>query len=136
MAVPSGHGERLVTKCGTGTADEAQLETLIKQAWRAALSDPKERADIATLLGAKENELSPDEPPFHAELTGAGFTGGEVLIAVAAGFVLGGAKDIGSAAGKAAARRLRELWNDYIYDRVSPPGSGKLGRSKDEAEES
>jgi hypothetical protein len=53
---------------------------LIKEAWGAALSDPKEKADIATLLGVKENELSPDEPPFHAEITGAGFTGGEVLM--------------------------------------------------------
>ena len=53
---------------------------------------------------------------------------------MASGFALGVAKDIGGAAGKAAAQRLRELWNDYMGDRVSPPGSGKLGSPIDDEE--
>ena len=125
---------RQIAKCRTGSADEEQLNDQIGQAWREALADPKQKSEIAKLLGVKADELDPDKAPFHAEITGAGFTGGEVLIALASGFVLGLAKDIGGAAGKAAAKHLRELWNDYMRDRVSPPGSGKLGKEIEETD--
>jgi hypothetical protein len=127
---------RVIAKTGAGTADEAGLDSLIGKAWRAALSDPNEKARIASLLGVNQDELDPDQPPFAAEIAGSGFTGAEVLIAVAGGFVIGIAKELGGAAGKAAAKRLRELWEDYMRDRVSPPGSGKLGAPKNEAEQS
>jgi hypothetical protein len=128
--------DRVIAKNGVGTVDEPGLAPLIGNAWRIALSDPKDKAEIAALLGAKQDELDPDRPPFTAEIAGAGFTGAEVLIAVAVGFVTGVAKDLGSAAGKGAAKQLREIWEDYMRDRVSPPGSGKLGAPKDEAEQS
>jgi hypothetical protein len=122
-----------------GTADEARLEKSIGEAWKAALNDPQKKAEIANLLKLKESELDPERPPFRAEITGSGLTGGEVIIAVVVAFAMGFgtqfATDMGGAAGKEAARRLRQLWTDYMRDEVSPPGSGKLGPPKDEGEE-
>jgi hypothetical protein len=119
----------------SGTADEPHLNILIGEAWSTVLDDPKEKAEIAALLGVAESELDPKQPPFHAEIIGSGVTGAEVLIALASGFVLGLAKDSGSAAGKAASKKLRELWADFMRDRVSPPGSGKLGAPRYDADE-
>jgi hypothetical protein len=42
---------------------------------------------------------------------------------------------MGGAAGKAAAKRMRELWTDYMRARVNPPGSRELGAPKDDPEE-
>jgi hypothetical protein len=127
--------EGFVMKYEAGTADEVRLDELIGKAWSVVLSDPQKQAEIAAALNVKETELDPERPPFRAEITGAGLTGGEVLIAAVAAFAIGFAKDMGGAAGKEAAKRLRQVWTDYMCDEVSPPGSGRLGRSKDHEEE-
>lgn len=136
---PSRAKERFIAKCASGTADQEQLKTSIADAWRAALEDTKERAEIAALLGARESELDPDNPPFRADIRGAGTFGAEILIALAVGFAVGFAegfgKGVGSKAGEKAAQVLRDLWTHHIRDRVSPPGSGRLGPEKEAVEE-
>lgn len=128
--------EGFVAKSASGTADEGQLNTLIADAWRVALADPRERAEIATLLGAQEDELDPDNPPFRADVRGAGTFGAEILIALAVGFAVGFAeefgKGVGGQAGKKAAKALRNLWIYHIRDRVSPPGTGRLGPEEED----
>jgi hypothetical protein len=116
-----------IAREAAGTADETQLNLLIAEAWRAALNEAGDKAEIAALLGVPASELDPRQPPFRASIGGAGLTGAEVLIALGTGFLLGVAKEIGGAAGKSASKKLRELWTTYLRDRVSPPGSGKLG---------
>lgn len=131
-----GYEGEIIARSAAGRADEEQLGVLISEAWHTALSEPGEKAEIAALLGVKEDELDPARPPFRAEIAEAGLTGGEVLIALALGFAGGFTKDMAGAAGRATAQKLRELWTDYIRDRVSPPGTGKLGRPKDDSSES
>lgn len=116
----------------SGRADEARLQTLIGLAWSDALGNPAERSEIAKLLGVIESDLDTNRPPFRAKTTGAGLTGAEILIAMATGFVVDFFKDMGGAAGKEAAPRLRQLWSKFFAKRVSPPGSGELGKPKDE----
>jgi hypothetical protein len=134
LSDPSEGGKTLVTKCASGTADEGELKISIAEAWRAVLKDPKERAEIAALLGAEESELNPEDPPFSAEVEGSGTFGAEVLIALGTGFSVGFVKEfgkgIGSQLGRKAADALRDLWIDHIRDRVSPPGTGRLGPEK------
>jgi hypothetical protein len=132
--------ERIIAKSKSGTADDEELDKAIAKAWREALSDEKERAEIASLLGAQERELDPSIPPFEARVSGAGTFGAEILIALVVGFAIGAAKGFGEeegeTAGKAAARALNRLWVEYIRDRVSPPGSGILGPEEDDTEHS
>ena len=64
---------RILIKCHAGTADEAQLNDSIRNTWRLAISDPKQRSEIASLLGVNENALDPNKAPFEAEVSGAGF---------------------------------------------------------------
>ena len=129
-------GEILVAKTASGSADQEQLNGAIAEAWRLALEGSKERAEIATLLGVQESELNPDNPPFRAEVEGAGTFGAEILILLATSFVTGFAKEfgerIGRQVGKTAADAVKRLWTDYMRDRVSPPGSGWLGPEKED----
>jgi hypothetical protein len=120
-----------IAKHAAGKADENELIARIGDAWRKVLGDPKERAAVAASLQVDEDKLSPDLPPFIAKVSGSGLTGGEVIIVFATAFTVAFAKDMGSAAGKAFAERLRRFWADYMQERVSPPGSGKLGDLKD-----
>jgi hypothetical protein len=126
----SAQAERVIVRYAAGTADEPRLNSEVAKAWRAAIGNAADRAEIARLLGVQESELDPNQVPFRAEISGAGLTGGEVLIAIATGFAIGIAKDIGTAAGKAAARRLRDLWNNYMHDRVNPAGTRLIGQPK------
>src|SRR5262249_22286509 len=126
--------ESLVAKYGTGAADEEQLNRSIAETWRRVLSDSNQRAEIAALLGAQENELDPEKPPFRAEQKGSGIFGGEILIALAVGFAIGFVteigKGVGSQAGKKARQALRDLWLDHIRDGVNPLGTSRLGEEK------
>jgi hypothetical protein len=134
MSQSSDDDDQVIVRITSGSADGEELNRLIANAWRDALSDSKERAEIAALLGAQEDELDQNNPPFQAEVEGAGTFGAEILIALAAGFAVGFAKEfgktLGRAAGKRAAEVLLDLWSDHIRHRVSPPGSGRLGRDK------
>jgi len=136
----SEEAERVIAISASGTADQEELDKAIVDAWRAALSDEKERAEIAAILGAKEAELDPSTPPFEVHVRGAGTFGAEILIALAVGFAVGVAKGFseeeGSLVGKAAAKSLNRLWIEYIRDRVSPLGTGRLGPEKDDPEQS
>jgi hypothetical protein len=133
---PSNAEERLVAKTASGSADPEQLNGAIADAWRSALNDQRDRAEIASLLGVQESELYPDNPPFRAEVKGAGMFGAEILIVLATSFGVGFAKEfgtrLGSQAGKTAAEALRHLWTDYLRHRVSPPGSGRLGPERED----
>jgi hypothetical protein len=139
MSDPSKAEESFVAKSASGTADEEQLNISIADAWRAALTDSKERAEIAALLGVQESELDPDNPPFRAVVEGAGVFGADILILLAVSFGVGFAKEfgkrLGSQAAKMAAGALRGLWTDHMRNRVSPPGSGRLGPEKEDVEE-
>ncbi len=132
MTIPGDDKEITVIRYKSGRADEQRLQDLISTAWSEALGNSAERTEIAGLFGVKESDLDPARPPFQAKITGAGLTGAEILIAIASGFVLDFFKDVGGAAGKTAAERLRELWSKHIAKRVSPPGSGELGKPRDE----
>jgi len=125
----------VVAKYATGAAENEQLNRSIADTWRAALSDPKKRTEIATLLGAQENELDPERPPFYAQQRGSGTFGGEILIGLAVGFAIGFTtevgKGVGSEAGKKARQALRSLWNRHFHRNVNPPGSGDLGPEQD-----
>lgn len=131
--------KNLVARYASGAADQDELNTSIADAWRAALSDPKERKEIAALLDAQESELDPDNPPFEAEVRGAGTFGAEILIALGKGVAIGIAtavgKGVGEHVGKRAMDSFRELWSRYICRRVSPPGSGRLGQEKQDVEQ-
>jgi len=135
MGAPSEDTDFPVIKYSAAKADAGEINALIAKAWSAALSDPAEKQEIAGLLEVKPTDLNPQQPPFRAKMTGSGLTGGEVLIAFAAGFAIGFAKDMGSAAGKALAKKLRELWTRYLSNRVNAPGTDALGDSKDEVGE-
>ena len=139
MSEPSKANESVIAKYASGTADEEQLNALIADAWRAALKNSKERAEIAALLGVQESGLDPENPPYRAEVSGAGTFGAEILIALAVGFTLGFAtefgKGVGGKVGKEAAKAFAGLWTAHIRNRVSPPGSGRLGLEKEETEE-
>jgi len=131
--------EHVIAISVSGTADEEELDNAIAEAWRAALSDGRERAEIAYTLGVQETELDPANPPFEAHIRGAGVFGAEILIGIAVGFGIGVAKGFaeeeGSSAGKAAAKALNRIWIEHIRNRVSPPGSAKLGPEKDDPEQ-
>ena len=102
--------ERVIAVSASGTADQEELDEAIANAWQAALSDERERAEIAALLGTQEEELDPSIPPFQVHVRGAGTFGAEILIALAAGFAIGVAKGFGeeegTPVGKAAAKAL------------------------------
>lgn len=115
-----------------GKSDDDELNQLIASTWDQLLKKPEQRRAIAALLGCPPEALQPDQIPFHARVQSSGLTGGEILIAVASGFVLAFAKDVGGQLGKSAAQRLRSLWVDFMQKKVSPPGSGNLGQAKDE----
>ena len=120
--------DRVIARSAAGTADAEELDKAIATAWREAISDERDRAEIASLLGTEETKLNPSIPPFQAHVGGAGMFGADILIALAVGFAIGAAKGFGEEegepAGKAAAKALNRLWIEYIRDRVSPPGSG------------
>ncbi len=118
----------VVARHKAGTADEARLNALIQEAWAQVLAQPKKRTEIASLLGVSADTLNPDTPPLRAEMREAGITGGEVLILFLAAAAGGFVKDMGSAAGKAAARKLRKLWNEYLRDQVSSPRTKAIGQ--------
>jgi hypothetical protein len=128
MAIDS---EDIVARHKAGNAAPNVLNDEIVAAWRELLSNPAGKADAARLLGVPEDKLLSEQPPFEAEQIGSGLTGGEVIIVLTASFAVGFAKEVGGQLGKDAARRLRELWIEYMSDRVSPPGSNKLGTAKD-----
>ena len=132
--------DSVIAISASGTADEEQLDEAIAEAWRTALLDQRERAEIAAILGTQESELDPSIPPFQARVRGAGMFGAEILIALAVGFAVGAAKGFGEeegeSVGKAAAKALNRLWLEHIRGRVSPPGTGRLGPEKDEPDES
>lgn len=121
----------LVAKYVSGNADTRTLNDKIKKAWSAILADPVESAKIAKLLEVPASDLKPDEPPFKANQTGSGMTGGEVLIAITVGFAIGFAKETGGQLGKAASEKVKKLWTEHMSDRVNPPGSGDLGAPKE-----
>jgi hypothetical protein len=139
----SSPGEFAIAKASSGTDDEERFNAAIALAWRTALDDPEERVEIAELLEVKDNDLEKENPPFRAEVRGAGFLGSEILIALAIGFALGIAKSFGEEAGeivgKPAGRKtvaaLRALWINHFRDRVNPPGSGRMGPEKEDDEE-
>ncbi|NUB46760.1 hypothetical protein GEU84_020415 [Fertoebacter nigrum] len=123
--------DSVVAKYNSGTADSDELNLAIRDAWRSIINDPAERKSVAELLGADEGEFDPEQPPFEADQTSSGLTGGEVLIAMATGFVLSVAKDVGGQLGKEAVRRIREIWTTHVWPKVNPPGSSKLGTERD-----
>jgi hypothetical protein len=131
MTDPAETQDGLIAVNASGSADAEQLDALITAAWRQALADAKKRQEIADLLDVRGAELDPTTPPFQAHVRGAGTFGAEIVIALATSFAVTLAKDLGSQAGKKAAAALRILWVDYLRDRVSPPGSGRLGPEKE-----
>lgn len=124
--------EATIAHYQAGTSDEDELNGLIARTWRDLIENPEKRRTMAGLLGCSAEELNAEQVPFRAQVQAAGFTGGEVVIAVASAFVIGLAKEMGGQMGKAAGQRLRTLWLDFLRNKVNPPGSGNLGRPKDE----
>jgi hypothetical protein len=87
-------------------SDRKELNGKIREAWGSLLNKPGKRAEIASKLGVAETEISPDRPPFEAEVGPSGVIETVILILLAKGFVTG----VGAAAGKATFDYLRNLW--------------------------
>ena len=128
MVDQPGDSNTVVARYKSGTADEDRLNGLIAEAWAESLK--KDRQAIADLLGVPADELNPDNPPVAAEGETAGIFGAEILIALSTGFALGFTKEfgktVGGYVGKKAGAALLKLWEDYLHDRVNPPGTGVL----------
>ena len=84
------------------------------------------------LLGVPASSLDPSKPPFRAETQAGGITGVEIAIVFVGGFISGFAKDLGTVAGKTAAKKVRELWSRYMAKKVTNPKDPALGKRIDE----
>ena len=93
-----------------GSKSAEALNKLITRVWADAMNDPTTRAEIAAMLELPPDVLRSAPPPVVAEVSEAGLTGAEILIALASAFILAIAKEVGSEGGKITAQAIKGVW--------------------------
>ncbi|MBD9544749.1 hypothetical protein IB276_35550 [Ensifer sp. ENS04] len=113
-----------------GSADEAEINERIRAAWETLIRDPSARGRVAATLSVDVSQLDPRNPPAFAKQSRAGLTGGEIIIYMAATFGTGVLSGAGEAVGQAILDAIKNLWKRDLRKKVSPLGSGVLGKEK------
>lgn len=115
-----------------GDLDAAELNAEIGGVWKELMTDAATRADISREFGADEAAIANIGVPFETEIRNSGSLVAEVVLFIGGMIVnsfAGAAIDYGRDKTLDAARRV---WKKYLARKVSPPGSNKLGKSKDD----
>jgi hypothetical protein len=115
----------LIGRFEAGTVDRPEeLNRLIAEMWQQAVRDPNDSAQLAETLRVSTDELRSVPSPISARVGKSGFTGAEILIALAGAFAIAFAERLGEEAGRAAGekvwailyRRLRRAEPEAIGD--------------------
>jgi predicted MarR family transcription regulator len=114
-----------IARYKSGSGDDAAVDQRIALAWERLVNE--QRDEVAAALGTPASSLDPKHPPFRAETQAGGISGVEVAILFAGAALSGFVKDLGSAAGKAAATKLRQVWSRYMEKKVRDPKNPTLG---------
>jgi hypothetical protein len=115
-------GRLVIGHFRAGAIDDEKLNRLIAGAWRDAIVDPVDGAEIATILGVARERLSADRSPITAEISAGGITGAEMVLLFAGAFAGAFAKEFGSevgkGTGKATIRLIRKIWDKTLSRRI------------------
>jgi hypothetical protein len=104
---------------GKGAPGAAELNSKIEEAWQELLSDPKAKAEAASILGLSAKDLSGiKSAPFEAKPNASGLGPVTLAILIFAGTIAADvAKDLAKDATKAA---LLTVWSRLIKPRLRP----------------
>jgi hypothetical protein len=116
-------GQAVVAEHVTGSVSNPEdLDKKIAEAWAALIAKPTKKAEIAKALGVNEENLRPEDSPFHAATGQSGVVLTTILILLAKGF-LGG---VGAGAGKASFEYMQSLWKE-VASPLEDPRTQTLG---------
>jgi hypothetical protein len=124
--------EGAIAQYASGGAGITELQALADDAWKDALANSADRAEIEKLLsGGGADLMNQDKSPYAFEVDRSGITGVELLVGIAIApyakaFLIG----LSAAAGKETASRI---WNRFILPRIrkaNPDAIGPAHRAK------